>query len=111
MTDPVWQALAADGGLWGWGDADGIVPWAGEDGRDVVPLWTSAELATAEAAAAADPGEAPVFLDLDTLLEEIPGWLDGGVSAAVLNAGDGGRPVPLTEFTEQVLRLQVDRPD
>ncbi|MGY1707073.1 hypothetical protein ACI79C_21105 [Geodermatophilus sp. SYSU D00697] len=110
MTEPVWAALAAAGGLWGWGDADGIVPWTGDDGRDVVPLWTSAELATAEAGAAADPGEAPVFLDLDTLLAEIPGWLAGGIVAAVVSAGSGGPAVPLTELTERVLRLQVDRP-
>jgi hypothetical protein len=111
VTEPVWQALAAAGGLWGWGDADGIVPWTGDDGRDVVPLWTSAELAGAEAGAAAEAGEAPVFLDLDALLAEIPGWLAGGVDAAVLSAGDGGRPVSLTDLTERILRLQVDRPD
>jgi Protein of unknown function (DUF2750) len=111
VTEPVWQGLAAARGLWGWGDADGIVPWTGDDGRDVVPLWTSAELATAEVGAAADSEEAPVFLDLDTLLDEIPDWLDGGVTAAVLSAGDGGLPVPLTELTERILRLQVDAPD
>ncbi|MGY1643346.1 hypothetical protein ACI782_19750 [Geodermatophilus sp. SYSU D00703] len=111
MTDPVWRGLADAGGLWGWGDADGIVPWTGEDGRDVVPLWTTAELARAEVGSAADAEEAPVFLDLETLLDEIPDWLDGGVPAAVVSAGDGARTVPLTELTERILRLQVERPD
>jgi len=106
--EPVWRALTADRGLWGWGDDDGIVPWTGEDGRDVVPLWASAEQAAAAAGAEGDPGEGPVFLDLDTLLAEIPGWLDAGISAAVLSAGGDGHRVPLTELTERLLRLQVE---
>ncbi|MGY1691820.1 hypothetical protein [Geodermatophilus sp. SYSU D01105] len=51
-----------------------------------------------------------MFLDLDSLLAEIPGWLDGGIVAAVVSAGSGGSAVPLTELTERILRLQVDRP-
>ncbi|MGY1638001.1 hypothetical protein ACI78V_15250 [Geodermatophilus sp. SYSU D00742] len=108
--EQVWQALTAARGLWGWGDDDGIVPWAGEDGRDVVPLWASAELAAAGAGTDGDPGEAPVFLDLDTLLAEIPGWLGAGIGTAVLSAGGDGFPVPLTDLTERLLRLQVDGP-
>ncbi|MBB3082092.1 DUF2750 domain-containing protein [Geodermatophilus sabuli] len=106
--DQVWRALTADRGLWGWGDDDGIVPWTGEDGRDVVPLWASAEQATAGAGVDGDPGEGPLFLDLDTLLAEIPGWMDAGITTAVLSAGGDGLPVPLTELTERLLRLQVD---
>ncbi|MGK5115264.1 hypothetical protein [Geodermatophilus sp. CPCC 205506] len=108
MPDQVEEALAAQQGLWGWGDADGIVPWTGEDGADVVPLWTGAEQADAASRDGADPGERPVFLDLDALLDAVPEWLAAGVRAARLHP-EGGPPltVPLVELTERVLRLQV----
>ncbi|SFK61326.1 DUF2750 domain-containing protein [Geodermatophilus ruber] len=111
--DPIaamWAAARAQGGLWGWGDADGIVPWTDDSGRIVVPLWTDGRRAEAEAGAGADPGEAPVLLDLEDLLAEIPLWLAAGVSAAGLQS-DGGRfllTLSLPELTEALLRLQVN---
>lgn len=33
----VWEALATQRGLWGWGDADSLVPWTDDQGREVVP--------------------------------------------------------------------------
>ncbi len=112
MTEPVWEALAAAGGLWGWGDTDGIVPWTGEDGHDVVPLWTAADRAEEESMSDAEPGEGPVFLGVEALLEAIPEWVAAGVREAGLQS-EGGRftlTVPLTELTERLLHLQVDRP-
>ena len=115
MTDPdpstVWDELAASGGLWAWGDEDGVAPWT-DGGHDVLPLWTAADRAEAESLADAEPGEGPVFLDVDALLEAIPEWVAAGVGAAGLES-EGGRfllAVPLAELTERLLRLQVDRP-
>ena len=115
MTDPdpsaVWDELAASGGLWAWGDEDGVAPWT-DGGHDVLPLWTGADRAEAESLADAEPGEGPVFLDVDALLEAIPEWVAAGVEAAGLES-EGGRfllTVPLAELTERLLRLQVDRP-
>ncbi|MFW3170690.1 hypothetical protein [Geodermatophilus sp. CPCC 206100] len=108
MPDQVDAALAAQRGLWAWGEADDIVPWSGPDGRDVVPLWTSADDAAAGSAEGADPGEGPVFLDLDALLDAIPQWMAAGVPDARLHPGDGAPlTVPLPELTERVLRRQV----
>ena len=116
MTDPdlpaVWDDLAAAGGLWAWGDEDGVAPWTDGEGHDVVPLWTGADRAEVESLADAEPGEGPVFLDLEALLEAIPEWMAAGVGEAGLES-EGGRfllPVPLAELTERLLRLQVDRP-
>ncbi len=111
-SDPsaVWDELAASGGLWAWGDEDGVAPWT-DGGHDVLPLWTDADRAEAESLADAEPGEGPVFLDLDALLEAIPEWVAAGVGAAGLQS-EGGRfllTVPLAELTERLLRLQVDR--
>ncbi len=112
MTDPapsgVWDDLAAAGGLWAWGDEDGVAPWTDGDGRDVLPLWTSAERAEAESQADAEPGEQPVFLDVEALLEAIPEWVAAGVGEAGLQS-EGGRfllTVPLAELTERLLHLQ-----
>ena len=114
MTDPdpsgVWADLAASGGLWAWGDEDGVAPWT-DGGHDVLPLWTAADRAEAESLADAEPGEGPVFLDVDALLEAIPEWVAAGVGAAGLES-EGGRfllTVPMAELTERLLRLQVDR--
>ncbi|TFV52169.1 DUF2750 domain-containing protein [Geodermatophilus sp. DF01-2] len=110
--DGVWDDLAAGGGLWAWGDDDGVVPWTDREGREVVPLWTGPEQAEAEVRADAEPGEAPVFLDVDALLEAIPEWMAAGVGEAGLQS-EGGRlllTLPLAELTERLLRLQVDRP-
>jgi hypothetical protein len=111
VTDPdpsaVWDDLAASGGLWAWGDEDGVAPWT-DGGHDVLPLWTAADRAEAESLADAEPGEGPVFLDVDTLLEAIPEWVAAGVGAAGLEA-EGGRfllTVPMAELTERLLRLQ-----
>nr|WP_239522172.1 DUF2750 domain-containing protein [Geodermatophilus sabuli] len=101
--------MAAHGGLWGWGDDDGLVPWTGDDGHDLVPLWTGAEQAQTEAGDGGDPGEAPVFLDLEDLLAAVPDWLAAGVTAAGLQSV-GGRfqqTVPLAELTERILSVQV----
>ena len=115
MTDPdpsgVWADLAAADGLWVWGDEDGVAPWTDGGGHEVVPLWTAQEQAEAESLADAEPGEGPVFLDVDALLDAIPEWVAAGVGEAGLQA-EGGRfalTVPLTELTERLLRLQVDR--
>ncbi|WP_158550809.1 DUF2750 domain-containing protein [Geodermatophilus sp. TF02-6] len=92
----LWRQVAAQRGLWGWGDADGVVPWSDDEGREAVPLWTSPEPAEAESRAGAEPGEAPVFLDLDTLLDAVGDWLAAGVTLATLRSEDGRRlPVPL----------------
>ena len=114
MTDPdpsgFWDDLAASGGLWAWGDEDGVAPWT-DGGHDVLPLWTAADRAEAESLADAEPGEGPVFLDVDALLEAIPEWVAAGVGAAGLES-EGGRfllTVPMAELTERLLRLQVDR--
>ena len=116
MTDPdpsgVWDDLAASGGLWAWGDEDGVAPWTDGEGRDVLPLWTAAERAEEESRADAEPAEQPVFLDVEALLDAIPDWAAAGVGAAGLQS-EGGRftlTVPLTELTERLLHLQVDRP-
>ena len=96
-----WAALAAARGLWGWGDADGLTPWTDAEGRAVVPLWTTAERAAAESREGAEPGEEPLFLDLDALLAEIPDWLTNGVAEAGLDP-DGGRfvlTVPLADLS------------
>ncbi len=105
----VWAAMAAQGWLWGWGDEDGLVPWTGDDGSDVVPLWTGAEHAAAECGDGGEPGEAPVFLDLEDLLAAVPDWLAAGVGAAGLQsvAGRFLQTVPLADLTERVLRVQV----
>jgi hypothetical protein len=53
-----------------------------------------------------------VFLDVEALLDAIPEWVAAGVREAGLQS-EGGRftlTVPLTELTERLLRLQVDRP-
>ena len=112
MTDPdpsgVWDDLAAAGGLWAWGDEDGVAPWTDGDGREVLPLWTSAEHAELESRADAEPGEQPVFLDVEALLDAIPEWVAAGVGEAGLQS-EGGRfllTVPLAELTERLLRLQ-----
>ena len=117
MTEPdqsaVWEDLAATGGLWAWGDEDGVAPWTDGQGHDVVPLWTGADLAEQESLPDAEPGEGPVFLDVETLLEAVPEWAAAGVGEAGLQS-EGGRfllTVPLTELTERLLRLQVDRAD
>ena len=114
MTDPdpstVWDELASSGGLWAWGDEDGVAPWT-DGGHDVLPLWTAADRAEAESLADAEPGEGPVFLDVEALLEAIPEWVAAGVGAAGLES-EGGRfllTVPMAELTERLLRLQVDR--
>ena len=117
MTDPdasaaVWHELAVTGGLWAWGDEDGMAPWTDGEGHDAVPLWTSADRAEVESMGDAEPGEGPVFLDVEALLEAIPEWVAAGVGAAGLQA-EGGRfvlTVPMAELTERLLRLQVDRP-
>ena len=116
MTDPdttaVWDDLAAGGGLWAWGDEDGVAPWTDGNGHDVVPLWTAADRAEEESMSDAEPGEGPVFLGVEALLEAIPEWVAAGVREAGLQS-EGGRftlTVPLTELTERLLRLQVDRP-
>ena len=112
MTDPdpsaVWADLAATGGLWAWGDEEGVAPWTDGEGRDVLPLWTAADRAEAESADGAEPGERPVFLDVEALLDAVPEWMAAGVGEAGLEA-EGGRflfTVPLTELTERLLRLQ-----
>ncbi|MGY1712160.1 DUF2750 domain-containing protein [Geodermatophilus sp. SYSU D00758] len=109
-TAAVWDRLGADGGLWAWGDADGVVPWTRDDGTDLVPLWTSADDAEAECRADAEPGERPVFLAVDELLAEVPDWVAAGVAAAVLQPADGraAGTVALDELTERLLRTQVD---
>lgn len=113
MTDPsaVWDVLAGSGGMWAWGDEDGVAPWTAADGSDVVPLWTSAQRAGQESQAGAEPGEGPVFLDVEALLEAIPEWLAAGAGAAGLESEDGRflRTVPLVDLTERLLRLHVDR--
>ena len=112
MTDPdpsgVWADLAASGGLWAWGDEDGVAPWTDGEGCDVLPLWTGAERAQEESRADAEPGEQPVFLDVEALLEAIPEWASAGVGEVGLQS-EGGRfllTVPLAELTERLLRLQ-----
>ncbi len=110
-TTAVWDDLAVAGGLWAWGDEDGVAPWT-DGGHDVLPLWTAAVRAEAESLADAEPGEGPVFLDVEALLDAIPEWAAAGVGAAGLQS-EGGRftlTVPLVELTERLLRLQVDRP-
>ena len=114
-SDPtaVWHDLAATGGLWAWGDEDGVAPWTDGDGHDVIPLWTDADRAEMESLPDAEPGEGPVFLDVEALLEAVPEWAAAGVGEAGLQS-EGGRfllTVPLAELTERLLRLQVDRPD
>ncbi|WNV77342.1 DUF2750 domain-containing protein [Geodermatophilus sp. DSM 44513] len=111
MTD-VEEALAATGGLWAWGDEDGVAPWTDGEGRDVVPLWTDADQAEAESRDGAEPGERPLFLDVEALLEAIPEWVAAGVGEAGLDSRGGRFPatVPLAELTERLLRLQLDRP-
>jgi hypothetical protein len=116
VTDPdpsgFWDDLAASGGLWAWGDEDGVAPWTDGEGRDVLPLWTAAERAEEESRADAEPAEQPVFLDVEALLEAIPEWAAAGVGEVGLQS-EGGRfllTVPLAELTERLLRLQVDRP-
>jgi len=106
-----WEALAAAGGLWVWGDEDGVAPWTDGRGHDVVPLWTDPGRAEAESRDGADPGERPVFLDVDALLEAIPEWVAAGVAEAGLDPQGGRFPatVPLAELTERLLRLHLDR--
>jgi hypothetical protein len=58
--------------LWAWGTDDGFAPWTDSLGHDVVPLWISAEQATAENRDDSDPDERPLFLSTDHLLQRIP---------------------------------------
>jgi hypothetical protein len=106
-SDPsaVWGELAATGGLWAWGDEDGVAPWTDGEGHDVVPLWTAADRADQESLADAEPGEGPVFLSVEAMLEAIPEWMAAGVGEAGLES-EGGRfllTVPLAELTERLL--------
>ena len=98
MTDPdttaVWHDLAAAGGLWAWGDEDGVAPWTDGEGHDVVPLWTGGDRAEVESLADAEPGEGPVFLDLEALLEAIPEWMAAGVARRVWSPRAGGSCSP-----------------
>ena len=117
MTDPdpssVWDDLATSGGLWAWGDQDGVAPWTDGEGRNVIPLWTAADRAELESLADAEPGEGPVFLDVEALLEAVPEWAAAGIGEAGLQS-EGGRfrlTVPLAELTERLLQLQLDLPD
>jgi hypothetical protein len=85
------EAARESQGLWSWGTDDGLAPWTDSLGHDVVPLWISAEQATAQNRDGSDPDERPLFLSIDHLLQRIPAWQQAGIERTGLQSENGGR--------------------
>ena len=96
--------------MWAWGNDDGFTPWTDSLGHDVVPLWVSAEQATAENRDEGDPDERPLFLSIEHLLQRIPAWQQAGIQETGLQSENGGRfllTIPLAELADHLRHVRA----